>query len=312
MKRIDTFPYSGEADMLECRLTEHDAVMDRFVIVEADVTHGGNKPKPYHFLDQRERFAPWADRITYVQATDLPTVEDAWARELAQREWVRVGLKGDVAPDDIVFHGDVDEILTVTAARSFTPGGRNPEFVVFPQRFHPFAVDWFHPEVWGGTVAARFRSIKSFSDMRNRRLYRADRAWNGAPPHCGWHFSWVSDGVKSKQVKIESFCHPELSDNWRPHLAECYAAGLHVDGTPLVAVDVDSSWPRWIVEGHAPAGWFRPQGPRHALPPVWAVAAYGPLDKGYEYRSAPEVEDGWELVGHAGDGVLMMRAFTDG
>lgn len=310
VKRIDTFPYSGEADMLECRLTELDPVIDLFVIVEADVTHGGNRPKPYHYLEHQERFAPWADKIRYVQATDLPTIEDAWSRELAQREWISTALT-DVAPDDVIFHGDVDEIPTTLAIRSCRPGmGRNPKFIAIPQRFHPFAVDWLHPGGWRGTVATRVRDVESFSSMRNERLLYPHRpAHADALPiaHGGWHFSWVSDGLDAKRAKIDSFCHPEISDNWQPHLADCYAAGLHVDGTHLEPVDVDDSWPRWIVEGNAPEMWFRPKGPRQAPPAVWAVPAYGPLDKGYEYKAGDEPEAGWEVIGRAGDGLLMSR-----
>lgn len=304
MRRIDTFPYSGEADMLECRLTELDPVMDLFVIVEADVTHGGNRPKPYRYLDHQERFTPWADKIRYIQATDLPTVEDAWSRELAQREWLRAGLR-DVEPGDIVFHGDVDEIPTRLAVSAMRPGGRNPDFVGIHQRMHPFAVDWLHPEPWGGTVAARFESIASFSEMRNVRLF----GWPMPIAHGGWHFSWVSDGIEAKQAKINSFCHPEIGPNWQPHLAECYATGLHVDGTQLEPVDVDDSWPQWIVEGNAPETWFRPKGPRLKPPAIPRVAAYGPLDKGYEYRTTDEPVDGWDVIGRAGDGLLMARKF---
>ncbi len=317
MKRIDTVPYAGEADMLECRLTELDRVIDRFVIVEADVTHGGNKPKPYHYLEHQERFAPWADRITYVQATDLPTVEDAWSRELAQREWLFSGIK-DLAPDSVIFHGDIDEIPTELAIRTCRPGvGRNPTFVVIPQRFHPFAVDWLHSGGWQGTVAAQLKDIDSFSNMRNERLLKGtSRAHADVLPvpdaFGGWHFSWVSDGVEAKQAKIESFCHPEIAPAWEGHLGECYAAGLHVDGKRLDPVEVDETWPRWIVAGNAPESWFRPKGQRLEPPPIGAVMAYGPMDKGYEYKAGDEVEDGWELVGRAGDGVLMQRALARG
>jgi phosphoribosylformylglycinamidine synthase len=38
-----------------------------------------------------------------------------------------------------------------------------------------------------------------------------------------------------------------------------YRDGIHVDGTKMTPVDVDDTWPRWIVEGHAPASWYRPR-----------------------------------------------------
>lgn len=260
MKRITSFSYNGEADMLECHLTEMSDVLDYFVIVEADVTHGGNTPKPYRFPEQQDRFAPWADQIVYIQASDLPTVEDAWSRELAQREWVWQGLKRlDADPDDIVLHGDVDEIPTRLAARMVRPRG----FVVFYQRFHPFAVDWLHAQPWQGTVAGRVRDITRFAVMRDARLRTPN-----VVPDAGWHFSWVSADHDAKVDKMRSFCHPEIAPVWEENLDVCWETGLHVDGKPLKGVDVDESWPEWIVAGHAPEGWFRPRGSTRPRPQI--------------------------------------------
>ena len=100
MRRIDAFPYAGEADMLECRLTELGDLIDAFVIVEGDVTHGGCTPKPYHYLEQRDRFAAWADQIVYVQATDLPTEPgDAWGRDGSHLTLIN---EGSAAPSPLV------------------------------------------------------------------------------------------------------------------------------------------------------------------------------------------------------------------
>ncbi len=262
MKRVDMVPYMGEADMLECRLTELDGVIDKFVIVEADVTHGKNEPKPYLFLDQRERFDAWLDRIVYIQATDLPTVEDAWSRELAQREWFWKGLGLlDLSPTDIVMQSDVDEIPTRFAAGNVRPKG----MVVFHQRFHPFAVDWLHPAKWQGTVAARFRDLpSSMSEMRAARMKSIP-----AIPDAGWHFSWVSDGLDAKVRKLRWFCHPEIAPTWEGRLPDCYETGIHVDGAALQPVEVeDGEWPIWITEGNAPASWFRPRDVERERPVV--------------------------------------------
>lgn len=268
MKRIDAFPYSGEADMLECRLTELDAVIDRWVIVEADVTHGGNLPKPYHYLDQRDRFEPWADRIVYVQATDLPDLADPWSRELAQREWIWNGLRVvDADPDDIVMQSDVDEIPRSFPAQFVRPRG----LVAFHQRFHPFAVDWFHPAPWPGTVAGRVKDITTMARMR------AARETAPALHDAGWHFSWVSDGIEAKERKIQAFCHTEIAPTWEGRLADCYETGLHVDGMPLEPVEVvTGEWPVWITDDHAPASWYRPRDVDRPRPAVSVPQLIGP------------------------------------
>lgn len=252
---IDAFPFRDEFDLLECRLTELQDVPDLVhVLVEADRTHGGNKPKPYFYAENKERFAPWADRIMHVMATDLPDDVDAWSREHAQREWCWEGLKQlDVQPDDVVLHGDLDEIPTALAARYVKPKG----IVRFRQTLYSFAVDWQHPDPWWGTVATRAKDITRFADLRTARC--------GFLPEIegGWHFSWLG-GAKAAEEKLDAFCHPEVADlGWRERLDECYRTGRHLDngrvGTQLIPVDVDETWPRWISEGHAPASWFRPR-----------------------------------------------------
>ena len=255
--------------MLECRLTEIGDAIDHVVIVEADVTHGGNKPKPYFYPDQAERFAAWADKIVYIQATDLPTVEDAWSRELAQREWVWEGLKQvDAQPDDIVLHGDVDEIPTLLAAKLVKPRG----FVVMHQRFHPFAVDWVHPAQWQGTVAGRVSDIGRFAEMRNARMFTKN-----VLPDAGWHFSWVAESLEARVQKMRSFCHPEIAPVWEGRLDECWETGLHVDGRPLQPVEVtEGAWPKWITDGNAPAEWYRPRDSKRERPIVVVPQLIGP------------------------------------
>lgn len=253
---IDTFPFRDEFDLLEMRLTELQDVPDLVhVLVEADVTHGGNTPKPYHYAEDHERFAPWADRIVAIQATDLPTDVDAWSREHAQREWCWEGLKQlDAQPDDVVLHGDLDEIPTALHTRLVRPKG----FVRFRQTLYCFAVDWQHPEPWWGTVAGRVKDVGKFASMREARCHYLPELEDA-----GWHFSWLGGGEAARE-KMDAFCHPEVKDmGWYDRLDECYETGRHIDngrtGTQLIPVDVDDTYPKWIREGHAPANWFRPR-----------------------------------------------------
>jgi hypothetical protein len=275
MKRYDSFMFNDELNMLECRLSELDQVMDKFILVEATVTHQGT-PKPLHYAENKERFSPWADKIVHVIADDLTIrrnesrlylkraydgdtdeSHEAWQSENSQREYVADGLaRLDVASDDLIFHGDVDEIPQVDYARHVRPL-QGP--VVFYQRFHPFAVDWLHPQEWQGTVVGHPRHLElGFSAFRNFRM---------RPPHtilrdAGWHFTWVSDTHEDKLNKLNAFCHPEIKTEWATRLEECWATGLHVDGgTKLQPVDVvEGEWPKWITDGNAPEGWFRPRG----------------------------------------------------
>lgn len=251
---FDSFPLNDELDLLECRLTELQDVPDLVhVLVEANVTHQ-DTPKPYHYLENAERFAPWKDRIVAVHASGLPSKVDApdpWAREHAQREFVADGLKRAFAQaPDVVLHGDVDEIPSAVAVRNVRPRG----YTAFDQALYCFAVDWLHPERWRGTVAARVGAVRTFSAMRDAR--------NTAPclPNAGWHLSWLG-GNEAQRRKLESFCHPEIAGRVEEGLAQdvYYQLGLHVDGKKMIPVAVDASWPKWIAEGRCPASWYRPR-----------------------------------------------------
>lgn len=255
----DTFMGNAEFSMLECRMVELQPIPNLVhVLVEADVDHQDH-PKPYHFTDNTRLFEQWGDRLRIIRATDLPSAQvapDPWAREHAQREWVREGL-ADAKPDDLILHGDIDEIPTVPWVWSAanTPGER---FHIAMQRFHCFAVDWLHPQPWPGTVAGRYGRVSSFSEMRDIRMLGYTPELQARPTNGGWHFSWVG-GRDAALDKLESFCHPEIADWCRDGLEDdvFLTAGYHVDGVRLRPVTVDRTWPKWIREGNAPAAWYR-------------------------------------------------------
>ncbi len=262
--RIDCFPFLDELTMLRCRLETLAEVPDLVhVLVEADTVQGSNEPKPYVFAEHRDDFADFADRIVYVQATGLPDDPDPWVREHAQREWATVGLRQlDPAPDDVVMLSDVDEIPTPVAAEFCQPQG----ITVFEQRMHPFAVDWQHPDPWRGTVATRYSKVESVAMLRDARLLSPE-----VLPAAGWHFSWVSNTSEQRERKLKAFCHTELISTWEGRLDDCYETGLHVDGKPLEAVEVDDTWPAWIAERRCPDAWFRPRTNRERpqiVPPM--------------------------------------------
>jgi beta-1,4-mannosyl-glycoprotein beta-1,4-N-acetylglucosaminyltransferase len=269
VKRIDAFPFAGndtELLLLECRLTELYDTVDHFVIVEATVDHQ-DVPKPLNFLEHRERFDQWKDKIHYVVADDLPHIPpgethatDPWAREHAQREWIAKGLEElDVDDDDIVLQSDADEIPKPLQVRNVKP--RGTEAWSFHQRGHFWAVDWNYPKGWRGTVAMRWGGIKRigregcgpFTAMRDKR---------NTTPHlenAGWHFSWLG-GREAAIRKVASFCHPEVADKilWDPD--RYWRDGWHVDDEKLIPVDVDWTYPRWMQDpANVPATWLRPR-----------------------------------------------------
>ena len=258
---FDTFMAGGsesEIDIWECRFRELESVPNlHHVLVEAEVTHRGD-PKPLWFKKHAERFAPWGERITYVRvpAESLPSAAvspDPWSREYAQREYCHAGL-GEADPDDIVLHGDADEIPSPGAIRALSSGKELPFPAVFQMRLCPYAADWVHPLPWHGTIRTRVRSVGSFAQLRGMR--------NSLPTIMagGSHLSWMG-GTPVHLAKLNTHCHLEMTETMKEDLrsGKCLREGWHLDGHKLEAVDVDETWPRWVFERQCPSSWFRPR-----------------------------------------------------
>src|SRR6476620_1912740 len=106
---FDCFTLFNELDLLELRLRELDALVHRFVLVEAPRTFTG-LPKPLHFKQNRDRFQPFLPKIVYVELEEFPAdLASAWDREYFSRRAIMRGLDS-AAPDDLVLISDVDEI----------------------------------------------------------------------------------------------------------------------------------------------------------------------------------------------------------
>ena len=88
--RIDAFMFYNELDVLELRLTLLDPHVDRFILVESEVTHAG-QPKELIFEKNKERYAKWLPKIRHIVAKNMPTDENPWSREKYQRECILRG-----------------------------------------------------------------------------------------------------------------------------------------------------------------------------------------------------------------------------
>jgi hypothetical protein len=280
VKIFDTFIMAGfgtELDLLECRLRElEDTDVYRHVIAEGTLTHQG-RPKPLYFKEHQERFAPWKDRIRYISfepSADQPGRDPGpdWAREHSSRMACWRGLE-DARPDDLILHGDVDEI----PSREVIASLREHAGVIVPcklqLRFFMFAVDWEVPWPWYAPSAALRGQLNgdSFTDLR----YTGWPAYPRVVP-AGWHLTWLG-GEEAAREKVNAFSHREAIYETEAGLAagKYYRDGIWWPGggrpheTQFNAVEVDSSWPEWIYRswdpsaqrpvGPAPAIWFRPR-----------------------------------------------------
>ncbi|WP_051645111.1 hypothetical protein [Labrenzia sp. DG1229] len=246
MMLYDCFVFHNEFDLLEIRLREMGDCVDRFVLVEADQTQRGS-PKPFYFDENRDRFAPWADKIIDLQVRfpdELPPAlgvyknrrKKDWERENYQRNCISHALES-CDPDDLILLSDVDEIVRaptlakVTAERLYR--GR---LLVFEQSLHKHHLDRIVPgKNWllGSrmiekkylTTPQQLRRTKArmtkksyipdFATQPFLRIRNHNLSGIGRPvkiiPDAGWHFSSMG-GLEAFKTKLDSVVHGQTVD----------------------------------------------------------------------------------------------------
>lgn len=124
MRVYDCFPFYNEIELLEYRLRLLYDVVDYFVISEMHVTHQG-RAKGWNFLEHQELFAPYMDKIRYLQVTDTEGLafspDNIWPLENYQRDVLVRGLT-DAEPEDIIFCSDLDELPDPQVVRAIKDG----------------------------------------------------------------------------------------------------------------------------------------------------------------------------------------------
>ena len=243
--------YATDLDLLDIRLHELADVVDRFVVVEAAQTFTG-RPKPLHLAEAWDRFAPFADRLTYIVLPDLPE-GDAWAREAYQRNAILAGL-GDAAEDDILLMGDCDEIPRASSVGQAVDALRHRSLVAFGQRLSFYYLNniCFSIDDWRGTLAA---TVKTARDLTPQGM-RDYRNVAGALREAGWHMTNLvgTQGVAALQTKITSFSHtevatPDILDE--AHLRESVALGKDPSGRTDIRFRVEAverDYPRYVLD----------------------------------------------------------------
>ena len=155
----------SQLDLLECRFTELENLPEvTHVICEAEADYQGN-PKEMHFL---ERFDQWRGRWNHVaiRADELPGDCDAKGRKDALRDRLALGFNGE--PQDIVMHGNIDEIPAMWMVSRLAKGQSELPVTMSMQHCAGHA-GMILPGQWAGTSAHQRQHIGSFSGLRRRR-----------------------------------------------------------------------------------------------------------------------------------------------
>lgn len=220
----DAFPFFNELELLDIRLHELAHVVDKFVLVEAPITHSGF-PKPLYYDEHKQDFAEFSNQIIHIIVDDMPMTkdelnlslssqdrhwiatgyqqEDSWVRERFQRNaMMRILYKCD--PNDIIIIEDGDEITRASVVERLEEtmcDGLN----AVEQSLNTYYLNMVCTNMpWWGTKILRKKHITTPSEDRFHTT-GCKFIEKG-----GWHFTWLGGPDKIRQ-KIKSYAHVEFA-----------------------------------------------------------------------------------------------------
>jgi len=244
-KIYDVFMFATELDVLEIRLNILYDHVDYFVISESNRTHLGTE-KPFNYLENKERFKRFEDKIIHNMIEDSPLNTDTWGREIHERDNMIRALK-DCDPDDIILTSDVDEIPKPEVVDSIDANSLSG-FYVFEQRMFYYYMNVEKVEDWVGTRLCRFDYLSdhSIDDIRDPVRRPEDQRIKNA----GWHFTYLG-GADVIRKKIEIYSHQEYNnDDIKNAIQDNIDNNRDLYNRDIVLreVQIDDSYPEYILK----------------------------------------------------------------
>ena len=199
----DCFMFYNELMLLEIRLNELDAFVDKFVLVESTHSHSGEeKPLYYDQVKDNEIFGKFRDKIIHI-VHPMESRPNRWHNENAQRNAIEKGIYG-AAPDDVIIVSDVDEIINteVFPKINFCPLPSRLNMKNYYYYFNCRSVrDWNSPSF------CRFKDYSSAQFLRRGNLRKF------TIKDAGWHFGYLMS-PEQIAMKLEAFAHSEFDTDY--------------------------------------------------------------------------------------------------
>lgn len=251
MKVYDFFAFFNELDILEIRLETLGPQVERFFLLEADITKT-NQPKARYFETHSRRFQKWWSKIEHIPMTaaefpNLPEPDPEDRNEQRKQAQIRQKAQFDKLnqyvpagnPDDVIVCLDVDCIPDFRIG--IEEISRKPTMCVMAN--HGFYLNYWSPRNAAlGTAIARYKDYARYNGLFDFTYYnrgRFRRLKNG------WHFTFMNSGAPGEdrfaaiRRKLDAYCHQEknlqewktekmlqkcLNDGWMPfhHTPEPY------------------------------------------------------------------------------------------
>jgi len=230
MKIFDCFMYFDEDTVLDVRLNYLNKYVDKFVIIEAEYNHKGEKRKPKFDIKNFEKFK---DKIIYLlikqkipgmyEINDFDSddkkngkhVMNALKRENFQRNCIADGLS-DASDEDWIIISDLDEIPNLND--NDLKNIKSP-IVFFKQLMMYYKFNLVLENYpWIGSKACKKKSLKSPQWLRNIKdraysWWRLDTLFSESKyikikiiENGGWHFSYLKS-PEDIEKKLKSYLH---------------------------------------------------------------------------------------------------------
>ena len=230
MKIFDCFMYFDENTVLDVRLNYLNKYVDKFVIIEAEYNHKGEKRKPKFDIKNFEKFK---DKIIYLlikqkipgmyEINDFDSddkkngkhVMNALKRENFQRNCIADGLS-DASDEDWIIISDLDEIPNLND--NDLKNIKSP-IVFFKQLMMYYKFNLVLENYpWIGSKACKKKSLKSPQWLRNIKdraysWWRLDTLFSETKyikvkiiENGGWHFSYLKS-PEDIEKKLKSYLH---------------------------------------------------------------------------------------------------------
>lgn len=237
-RTYDCFPFFNELELLEVRLGELNDVVDYFVLVESIETQRGDL-KVLFFEENRERFAPYLDKIIHVAVRERHPEFSLWEREHYQRNCIKRGLS-KCRDGDVILISDLDEIprkSSLEEAKGLLKNGHEEAVTFRMPDFH------FHmnrrmktPSIFC-TVATTYGKLKK----KEPQFYRSRNTKWHPLFDAGWHFSWLG-GRERIRKKMHSIVEGrDSSEEVTDAEIDAYIASVPI-------VQIDETFPQYVLD----------------------------------------------------------------
>ena len=262
MKIFDCFMYFDEDLLLDLRLNVLNNFVDKFVIVESNLTHTGELKKLNFDINKFENFK---HKIDYYPLENLKIDENLklkknWSEYHLVDQSIRNSISNyitDASDEDWIIISDIDEFPNPNVIQNFN---KRKKYSFFEQQlfYYKFNLKCVSESPWYGSRLCVKKHLKSPQWLRNikvnkknnffKKIFSNQQILNNG----GWHFSSVKK-PSELITKLKSFAHNELVKEYM--LNETYIKDkinnyedIFERGAILEKVELNNDFPEYLLK----------------------------------------------------------------